>query len=88
MKTINWNKEKAEQLRNDVTRNNVGFERCTVAIENGDILAVIDNPTRSNQRMFILNIEDYAYVVPFIETEEEIFLKTVFPNRKKTKLYK
>ena len=77
MKTITWAKDKAEKLRNDKTRNYVGFERCIVAIENGDILAIIDNPTRDNQRMLILEIDAYAYVVPFVETEDEWFLKSV-----------
>jgi hypothetical protein len=40
-----------------------------------------------NQKIFVINIEGYAYLVPFIETDEEIFLKTIFPSRKATKLY-
>jgi hypothetical protein len=39
------------------------------------------------QRIFIINIDDYAYLVPFIETEEDVFLKTIIPSRKATKLY-
>jgi hypothetical protein len=37
--------------------------------------------------MFIVNMEDYAYLIPFIETEEEVFLKTIIPSRKATKKY-
>jgi len=37
--------------------------------------------------MYILNINDYAYLVPFVEKEEEIFLKTIIPSRKATKKY-
>ena len=33
------------------------------------------------QRIFIVNIQDYAYLVPFVETEREIFLKTIIPNQ-------
>jgi len=40
-----------------------------------------------NQRIFIINIENYVYLVPYIETDEEYFLKTVIPSRKATKLY-
>ena len=40
-----------------------------------------------NQRMFIVNINEYAYLVPFVESQEEIFLKTVIPSRKATKKY-
>lgn len=59
-------------------------------IENGDVLDVIDHPNKDkyeNQMMFIIRIGDYAYLVPFVESNEEIFLKTVIPSRKATKIY-
>lgn len=89
MKTIVWNPEKAKVLRADDARGHVGFEDCVVAIEEGRLLADIPNPGASyeRQRMFILNINDYAYAVPYIETDDKIFLKTVFPSRKHTALY-
>ena len=37
--------------------------------------------------MFIININNYAYLVPFVEDEKEIFLKTIIPSRKATKKY-
>ena len=37
--------------------------------------------------MLVLRINDYAYAVPYVETDGEIFLKTVFPSRKHTALY-
>ncbi len=87
MKLISWNSEKAQLLREDTSRGNVGFEECLVAIEEGRILDILPNPTRSNQRMFVLEINGYAYVVPFVESVDEIFLKTVFPSRKHTAIY-
>jgi hypothetical protein len=46
------------------------------------------NPERyEGQRVFVVNIDEYAYVVPFIEAEQEVFLKTVIPSRKATKRY-
>ena len=45
---------------------------------------VIDYP---NQRIFILKIEDYVYLVPYVESEYEIFLKKTIPSRKFTKMY-
>lgn len=49
----------------------------------------IPNPVSSyaHQRMFVLEINNYAYVVPYVESEEEIFLKTIFPSRKHTTIY-
>jgi hypothetical protein len=89
MKKIAWSIEKAAALLNDPARGNVGFEACMVALENGKLLDVAPNPSSNHptQKMFILNIDNYAYCVPFVETETEIFLKTVFPSRKYTALY-
>jgi len=56
-------------------------------IESGKILGIEKNQSRSNQHIYILEINNYAYVVPYLEMENEIFLKTVFPSRKYTKLY-
>ncbi len=89
MTFISWNPEKAVQLRNNSARNNVGFEECLLAIQDGMVLADEPNPSPKfpHQRMFVLNIENYAYVVPYIESENSIFLKTVFPSRKYTSKY-
>ncbi|GJM41287.1 MAG: hypothetical protein DHS20C20_15690 [Ardenticatenaceae bacterium] len=40
-----------------------------------------------NQRVFIVAVDEYAYLVPYVESDEEIFLKTVIPSRKATKQY-
>jgi hypothetical protein len=89
MKKITWDSEKAKALLENASRGNVGFEECVVAIEEGRVLADIANPSLQypHQRMLVLQINDYAYVVPYVETDEEIFLKTVFPSRKHTALY-
>ncbi len=84
-----WNIKKAMALRNDTSRGNVSFEDCVIAIEEGRVLADISNPSKQypHQKMFVLEINNYAYVVPYVETEEEFFLKTVFPSRKHTTIY-
>lgn len=41
----------------------------------------------SNQRIFVVRIDDYAYLVPYVEGQDEIFLKTIIPSRKLTKIY-
>lgn len=40
-----------------------------------------------NQRILIVSIDDYAYLVPYVENENEIFLKTIIPSRKASKKY-
>ena len=84
---IRWNIEKAKALQANKDRNYVRFEDCVIAIEEGRILDDLPHPTRKNQRIFVLEIYDYAYVVPYIEETDGIFLKTVFQSRKHNKKY-
>ena len=59
-------------------------------IENGDILDLIDHPNKTryaNQQIIVININEYAYAVPFVQQNEIRFLKTIVPSRKLTKLY-
>ena len=59
-----------------------------VAIEEGRVLDDLPHPVRDNQRLLVLAIEGYAYVVPYVtETDGGLFLKTVFPSRKHTAIY-
>lgn len=88
MKHFDWNKEKNRWLKE---HRGVGFEDVVSVIQNGKgVLAVIDSRNQKkymNQRVFIVNINNYAYEVPFVEDEEKIFLKTIIPSRKSTKKY-
>ena len=87
MKHFAWNLEKNEQL---IRERGISFERVIYHIERDGLLDVIAHPNPSKypgQKMFVLNIGDYAYLVPFIENEVEIFLKTIIPSRKATKKY-
>jgi uncharacterized DUF497 family protein len=86
MKRNNWNPEKNEFLKQ---KRGIGFEDIVVAILEKRILDIVQHPQekRPGQKYLIVEIDDYAYVVPFVETEEERFFKTVFPSRKYTKIY-
>ena len=84
---IRWSTEKDLLLRFDLTRGGIGFAECAVAIEEGRILDDLPNPTREGQRIFVLEINDYAYVVPYVTEGNVIFLKTMFPSRKHTAQY-
>ncbi len=87
MKYFSWNDEKNERLKRE---RGVAFEEVVFHIERDELLDIVEHPNREKykgQSMFIVNIEDYAYLVPFIETEEEVFLKTIIPSRKATKKY-
>jgi uncharacterized DUF497 family protein len=50
--------------------------------------AILKNPSRKEQKIFIVPYQDYTYVVPFIiDNSQNIVLKTVFPSRKYHKIY-
>ncbi len=87
MKHFAWNPEKNEILLHE---RGISFERAIYLIENNGVIDIINHPNQNkypDQKMFILNIENYAYLVPFVEDDKEIFLKTIIPSRKATKRY-
>lgn len=87
MKYFDWDVKKNEILRE--TRN-ISFEEIVFAIANDKLLDILEHPNTEkypNQKLFIVEISDYAYVVPFIEDEEKYFLKTIYPSREATKRY-
>jgi hypothetical protein len=60
------------------------------AMSNGNLIAVLGHPNTDqypNQRMFVVRIRGYAYLVPFVETKQEVFLKTIIPSRKASRIY-
>lgn len=65
----------------------ISFEEIAYLIESDCILGIEENSGRPNQKIYILEIESYAVIVPFVETDNEIFLKTAFPSRKYTKRF-
>jgi hypothetical protein len=87
MKTFAWAVEKNEWL---VRVRGVSFERLVFLIEHDGLLDIVahHNPSRyPGQKILIVNVDDYAWLVPFIETDDHYFLKTAIPSRKATKQY-
>lgn len=87
MKIFNWNSYKNQAL---ILERGISFEEAVFHIENGGLLDDIVHPNASdypNQRVFIVLIDDYVYLVPYVENQEEVFLKTIIPSRKFTKIY-
>lgn len=87
MKYFDWSEEKSEILK---IQREISFSEVVVAIEAGGLLDIIQTPNQKKhpgQKMFVVNINDYVYLVPFAEDEEKYFLKTIFPSRKMTKKY-
>jgi len=80
-----WNAEKNAEL---IKLRGISFERIIYHIERGGLLEAIDHPNKvkySYQKMFVVNINNHAYLVPFVENNSEVFLKTIIPSRTATK---
>lgn len=87
MKYFSWNEEKNELLK---LERQVSFEDIVFYIEMGYLLDVLENPNQEKykgQKMFVVQIDNYVYLIPFVEDDREIFLKTIIPSRKATKKY-
>jgi uncharacterized DUF497 family protein len=87
MKYFDWSPEKNEEL---IQKRSISFEEIVIAIEGGYILDIVEHNNREKypkQKIFIIQVEDYAYLIPFIEDDEKIFLKTIIPSRKATREY-
>lgn len=87
MKHINWNTGKSLKLKES---RGICFEDLVYHIEKGDILDDYLHPNQKKypeQRIMVIGIDNYAYLVPYIEDAEELFLKTIIPSRKATDIY-
>lgn len=82
-----WDPSKNDTL---IRERRISFEEVLLAIEQGHLLDVIENPNQERyrgQRALVVEIGGYIHLVPFIERGEEIFLKTIIPSRKLTQRY-
>lgn len=87
MKSFNWDSEKNEILKK---KRGVSFEHVVFAIENDQLLDVLEHPNPEKykgQKLYVVEIANYAYIVPFVDQGDERILKTIFPSKKYTKLY-
>ncbi len=84
MKYFDWDEEKNQKLKKE---RDIGFEEIVVAINEGKLLTTLGHRRRPNQKIYVVDIENYAYMVPFVEDDEKRFLKTNYPSRKMTKKY-
>ena len=87
MKIFNWNPDKDQQL---IEERGISFEDVVFYILQGDVLDDLKHPNPDkypNQRVLAVKVEDYVYLIPYVETDDEFFLKTIIPSRKATKQY-
>ena len=87
MKQFRWDPVKNAWL---LRERGITFDEVVVAIAQGRVLDILEHPhpeRYQRQRLFVVEVRRYAYLVPFLETADDIFLKTVIPSRKATKQY-
>jgi hypothetical protein len=87
MNIFSWDNEKNELLKNN---RGVCFEQVVLVMERGEVLDTIEHPNQEGypgQKIAVVIIDAYAYLVPYVEHNEEIFLKTIIPSRKATNKY-
>lgn len=85
-KRVEWNAEKNTQLKQ--TRN-VCFEDVENAILDNRVLNIVPHHNLEkypNQKVLLVEINGYIHYVPFVETEDSYFLKSIIPSRKHNKL--
>ncbi|MGJ4789515.1 toxin [Leptospira koniambonensis] len=84
---FDWDNDKNETLKSE---RNISCERVVVEIESGSVLEILKHPNKKkypNQILIIVEIDNYAWVVPAIENKDIFFFKTVYPSRKYTSIY-
>ncbi|MBE8221312.1 MAG: toxin [Bdellovibrionales bacterium] len=81
MEQFNWDDEKNNLLK---ASRNMSFEQVLDCFENGNFFGVYENPSSnfSHQEVFLVKINDYPCIVPFTKNKDEIFLKTIIPDRR------
>lgn len=85
--TFDWDSDKEIWLKEN---RGVSFLHVLFHIENDDLLDLREHPNKEkypHQKMLILKMNDYIYIVPFIQDQDTLFLKTIVPSRKETKRY-
>ncbi len=87
LKNLLWSVEKDEWLRRE---RGISFDDIETALAEGKLLADLPHPNPSrfpSQRMLVVEVRDETYVVPYVEDQQRIFLKTIYPSRKARRIY-
>jgi len=82
-----WDHMKNEKLKEE---RHVSFEQVVFHIAEGDLLDILEHPNPDRypgQKVFVVRISNYAFLVPFVEEDNRIILKTIIPSRKATAKY-
>lgn len=87
MKFMAWDPDKNERLK---WERRISFEEVIDAIIDEQVIGRFPHPNQERyprQQIYVVALDEYVYIIPFVEDEEKIFLKTIYPSRKFTKKY-
>lgn len=87
VKTYRWNENKNDELKGS---RGIAFEDIVLALEAGGLLEVLDHPNPARypkQKVFVIALAEYVYLVPYVEEPDYLFLKTIIPSRKAKREY-
>ncbi len=82
-----WNPKKNNILKKE---RNMSFEKIVFHLSQGDLWKTAEHPDQKKypeQKLYFVKIDNYIYVVPHIIEDDYIFLKTIIPSKKATKIY-
>jgi uncharacterized DUF497 family protein len=85
MKPFRWPADKNDLLKQG---RGVSFEDVTVAVEAGGLLEIVSHQSPKKyprQKIMVVEVAGYAFLVPFVEEEDHFFLKTIIPSRRATR---
>ena len=84
-KVFDWDNEKNKKL---IKERKISFEAIVSLIEGGNIISTVTGKGKyAHQKQFIVEMNRYIYVVPFVEDDQKVFLKTIIPSRRLTKKF-
>jgi len=85
MKYFDWDDEKNQWLMRE---RGISFDLCATIINSGHTIDIVQNhPPYEHQSIYIIEIDEYCFEIPFVEDNEKVFLKTVYPSHEATKKY-
>ncbi len=82
---IKWDNAQNDWLK---VNRDASFEAVVAALQSGKLIDDVEHPQRTNQRIFIVELNEYICAVPYVLNEGVIFLKTIYPDRKMKAKYR
>lgn len=86
--TYEYSAEKNSKL---LKERGIGFEDIIAILDAKGVLAIIDHPNKAKypkQKIYLVDVSGYVYLVPFERHSNKAVLKTIFPSRKFTRLFR